>query len=524
MTLNAAQTDFFNAVVSLNFNKILLTGEAGCGKTYVLTQALAELFRQGHNVLLCAPTHLARVNLQAKMPEDVRHLMPTSTVASLLSRFGFNTGDGSTGFSKPKADRLANWTVIAIDEVSMLGKIEYDVLKSSSTKIIFTGDFAQLPTILQRKSEMQEDTDLEFFHLDEQMRQHGVIHKVAEANREGVFFPTESEADDTGSVTVHSTNSAMIERMIADILADERKFDGHDQYRFITQTNKSVHEVGAFVRDIVVAAEHSQEAAKCPFVAGELLLSYETTPACYNGEVVKIVEVVEDENTMSTNRFPWKSYRVLIEGSRGECAVQTVDPKQYALVEEMLEDLQDKLKYAQKQRAFDQVKSYLSEIEHIKTYWTKLLYPFAITCHKSQGMTIENVYVDTQSFSKASNKRALLYVGLSRASKSLHTVKVDLPRWQIVREINTNYKAAKVAYEAMFNEPAHKVRTRTGLPAQTPEQKLMLTEYMEALIADKAQGEDELVGVEPAPKAKVIKFAKAQAFAFAEPTLETVPF
>lgn len=521
MTLNAAQQNFFNTVVSLNFNKILLTGEAGCGKTYVLTQALAELFRQGVKVLLCAPTHLARVNLQSKMPEDVRPYMPTATVASLLSRHGFNTGDGGTAFTRPKADRVGEWQVIAIDEVSMLGKMDYEVLKETGAKIIFTGDFAQLPTVMQRKSMMQDDPTLKQFHLDEQMRQHGVIHQVAEANREAVYFPEESMSDDTGSVTVHKTNHDMIERMINDIIADSRGVDAHAEYRFITQTNKSVHEVGAFVRGMVIEHELGQGASRKAFVKGELLLAYETTPACYNGEVVKILDVTQDPNDLSTSRFPWDSYRLLIEGNRGECYIQAIDPKQYHLAEAMIEDLQDKLKYAQKLRAFDQVKSYAAEIEHIKFYWTKALYPFAITCHKSQGMTIENVYVDTNSFAKASNKRALLYVGLSRASKSLHTVEVEKPRWKVVREINDRYRDAKNRYEAMFAEPAHKVRVRTGLPARTPEQKLTLTEYMEALIAD---GEQAQASGESTISQRVTPEILAQVFTAPQPTLEPIEF
>ncbi len=230
--------------------------------------------------------------------------------------------------------------------------------------------------------------------------------------------------------------------------------------------------------------------------------------------------MVEDPNNMSTQRFPWTSYRLLIEGNRGECYVQAIDPKQYHLVDEMIEDLQEKLKYAQKQRAFDQVKSYAAEIEHIKFYWTKLLYPFAITCHKSQGMTIESVYVDTNSFAKASNKRALLYVGLSRASKALHTVQVEKPRWKIVREINDRYRAAKERYEVLFNEPAYKVRVRTGLPAKTPEQKLTLAEYMEALIAD---GEQAAEAGETTISQIITPAILATAFA-AEPTLEPIAF
>ena len=153
----------------------------------------------------------------------------------------------------------------------------------------------------------------------------------------------------------------------------------------------------------------------------------------------------------------------------------------------MLFRSQELLKEANKRKAFDAAKGYFDEIKHVSNYWTKMFYTFAMTVHKSQGQTIEHTYVDTQSFAKASNKRALLYVGLSRASVSLHTVRVEEPKWKVVREINDRYRAAKVAYEAMFGEPAHKVRVRTGLPARTPEQKLVLAEYMEALIADAEQ-------------------------------------
>ena len=112
----------------------------------------------------------------------------------------------------------------------------------------------------------------------------------------------------------------------------------------------------------------------------------------------------------------------------------------------------------------------------------------------------------------------------SRASVARHTVKVEPPKWQVVRTINTNYKAAKTAYEAMFGEPAYKVRVRTGLPAQTPAQKLTITEYMEALIADgeqaKAEGKTTI-------SQRVTPEILAQAFIVEggnQPTLEEIAF
>ena len=514
--LNDEQLEVYTKIVSCDFDKLLLMGEAGAGKTYVLTQALAQLHRMEKRVLLCAPTHLARITLLNKMPEDVRPYVETKTVASLLGRFGFNTGDGGVGFSKPKADRLTGYNVIALDECSMIGKGEYDVLIESGVKIIFTGDFKQLPAIMQKGSGMMDDPRVEKFNLVEQMRAPGVIHEAAQRNRGEVYFPAESVSDDHSNVTVHDSKSDMLQRMIGDIVSDARGPAAHPNYRFITHKNSTMYETGTFIRDMVIAHEIGD--AGPSITVGEYLLNYETCPAAYNGEVIKVTQVVRDGG--ASHSTLWDSYKVEVEGSRGKCFVNVIDPRKLHIADEYIAQRQELLKEANKHKAFDAAKGYLAEIQHISTYWTKAFYPFAMTTHKSQGQTIEHTYVDTESFAKASNKRALLYVGLSRASVALHTVKVAPPQWKVIRTINDRYKAVKTAYEAMFGEPAYKVRVRTGLPAQTPEQKLVLTEYMEALIADgeqaKAEGKSSIAQI-------VTPEILAAAF-IAQPTLEEIAF
>ena len=98
------------------------------------------------------------------------------------------------------------------------------------------------------------------------------------------------------------------------------------------------------------------------------------------------------------------------------------------------------------------------------------------------GLTIENVYVNTLSFAKASNKRALLYVGLSRASKMLHTVVVPKPRWKVIREINEAYREAKAEYEAWCKVPNWKFRKSYGLSARTPEDKKLCASMLRSAI------------------------------------------
>ena len=82
MELSTQQQAFYNKITSLDFDKILLTGEGGTGKTYVLVKALEALIDAGLNVLVCAPTHMARMNLLDKFSYEIRPRVQNKTVAS----------------------------------------------------------------------------------------------------------------------------------------------------------------------------------------------------------------------------------------------------------------------------------------------------------------------------------------------------------------------------------------------------------------------------------------------------------
>jgi ATP-dependent exoDNAse (exonuclease V) alpha subunit len=492
MSLNTEQQALYDKIVCQNFSKLLLLGDAGTGKTYTLCKAISALVRNGNmNLILCAPTHLARLNILSKLDNDIQHLVETSTVASLLLKFGVDREDGTTQFTQGKIDKVNKYSLIALDECSMISEQDYMLFMTSKAKIVFTGDMAQLPPVMARSAEgkMNSHTNtgnLEVFRLVKQMRQQGVIHQAAERNRKSAWFPDSSETGEGGeSITVHRSENEMVEKMISNILSDKRGYLATYDHRYIAFRNDQVREKGKKIRDRVLEKYFGFDASSIPFICNEIIMMRENKGSIgFNGELVEIVNVRKDSRS---NNYPWQSYELTVKGSIGTGLIRTVPPCQYKIMDEYIERLQGKLRGYQIEKRFEDANLVLTEIKRIKGMWTSTQYPYAITTHKSQGSTIENVYLNTLSFVKASNKRALLYVGISRAKDNLHVVKVPdslkVNGAKVVRE----YRQAKEEYERVFRKPFTDVVRNLGVPANTLEGKQIVTGYLQALVDDAGQ-------------------------------------
>jgi ATP-dependent exoDNAse (exonuclease V) alpha subunit len=487
--LNAEQQNFSDMILGGAWSRVLLTGEGGAGKTFALCSVISELARQGKKVLASAPTHLAKNGLAEKMDEDVRHLIEARTVASLLKQIGFKTDLGGTAFGNPDPSGIAEYDVVVIDEVSMVGKAAFSALMEGQAKIIFTGDFAQLPPVLQESPDWELEISsgaIHHVHFVQQMRAQGPIHQLAQMCREEAVFPTEDHITEQSSVIVHADRHELLDDMLEKLCADERGLAGMGDYRFLTHTNRDVLLTSSFIRDMAISFFLGEAESANPFCVGESLLAYATSAAAYNGEVVKI-ESVQPDIYHDAEQYPWASWMITITGSRGTDTVRTIPPREMPKRDQLVENYREMLKEAYKRKDSDAIEMYLERITHLSEHWVKFGYVNAMTTHKSQGQSIPFVYLDTLAIDKASGKKKLLYVGVSRASRELHTILVPPRVWKVVRGINDEFKAAKEQYEEVFGEPHWKFKLRmieAGAidGAQTPPQKAALTAlYLDAI-------------------------------------------
>lgn len=488
--MNPEQQLLSEKIVSQDFNKLLILGEAGTGKTYTLCKSLSEVVRGGYNnLVLCAPTHLAKLNILEKIDEDVRHLVETSTVASLLLKFGIDKEDGSTQFTSGKVDKVNKYGMIVLDECSMISEQDYMLLMTSKAKVIFTGDFKQLPPVMAKSAETKMGThqgtgNLEVFHLTRQMRQQGVIHKAAEKNRTRAWFPTRSEVGSAGeSITVHPDRSSLVESMIGALLKDSRGYEATHHHRYIAYKNETVRQIGKTVRDRVLDNYFGFNAESVPFICHELLMMRENKPSIgYNGELVEVLSV-----TREPSQHPWRSYSMRVKGSLGSGLIRTIPPCDQPLLAEYIAGLQTRLRQFQIAGDAESAAKVLKQIKKTKAHWTTTQYPYAVTTHKSQGSTLECVYLDTLSFVRAPNKRALLYVGISRASRQLHTVAVPENQVRTGSEINADYRQARAAYEAATGKSYRGIIRSIGFMTGSPEGKALAAGYLWAVVEDLKQ-------------------------------------
>lgn len=128
---------------------IFLTGKAGTGKTYQINRFVEKMQAEGKVVLVSAPTGTAAVNAGGE------------TAHSL---FGIPIPCYGVSISKvppAKIKTLAMADVVIIDEVSMMRNDAFsfamrvlkkaEKLKGSKIRVILTGDFSQLPPVVQKK-------------------------------------------------------------------------------------------------------------------------------------------------------------------------------------------------------------------------------------------------------------------------------------------------------------------------------------------------------------------------------------
>lgn len=389
--------------------------------TYI-TKSLINYY-SGKKILCLAPTHQAKYQMIEAIGKEER--IRYQTIASFLgTKASFDLATGKKVFiegTKAVKKEVNMEDVILVDESSMLTseQIKKIVSLSRDKLVIFLGDFCQLPPVKEDTTE-EEFSRMITYTLTEQMRNAGDILELCNKLRNNIVYPT----TETNDIIINSTKSEMMAHMLDSLDVDPSPF----KTCYLAYTNKAVNNT----RNLIHRCMYGND----DFNIGQYIRIEEPVgsgiDALTNGEMCQITKITQASDVVFEIDFDVFKLEVVSCTTKLVHNITCFRYKDQDKIQELLRDF-----YDEAGKAF---KKYMkTKTQTDKTYWEDIIQlikksyeftligsPYASTVHKSQGRSIDNVFLDTVDISKygRDNTRALLYVGCSRTRHHLETIKI----------------------------------------------------------------------------------------------------
>jgi len=432
--------------IMLSGESVLLTGPAGAGKTYVLNQFIRHAKSEGKHVSVTATTGLAATHLGG----TTIHSWSGIGVSDFLPQ-GF-----AEHIAKGRREIIEKTDVLIIDEISMLHDYRLDMVDEAcrlvrrkdepfgGIQIIMSGDFFQLPPINRGEgrsggfvvsSQVWQELDPTICYLEEQHRQDDeVLLDILNALRGGAIRRHHAEKllsrvdeqppEDLILTELHTVNldvDALNETKLEQLSGDEL---------FYTQTTTGAANYVENLQRSVLAPEVLR------LKKGALVMAVKNAPdrKYANGSIGTVVDFEP------ATEYP------IVEFRNGKTI--TMMPDTWEL------------------RDGDKKRASITQIP-LRLAW-------AITVHKSQGMTLDAARIDLRkafvegmgyvALSRVKNLDNLYLTGINRMALSVSSDAQDIDGLLRTRAAQDVKKFAHLKEKAQIRKdaPPKKVTANTG--------------------------------------------------------------
>ena len=419
-TMNDEQQQVSRAIQAMRGgDRLVVSGRAGSGKTFAIANSV-----EGRRALFLAPTHPACAVLQQELT-GTRHI-----VATIHSAIGWrqirddnaNKVDTYRPASDPKNHSLdvletsREWfpgvDILVVDEFSMVGSFLFyaveDYAKEFNLPVVYSGDPYQLPPVGDREVIMDQGFKKITMEASIRFTKESSIYKLGEALRHSIDTkPNEDLKRIRGKGDVHVLGGHHWMDQLT------QGYGNGDSLLAVAYDNDTLHQLRGKLRKT-----NSNDLTQ-----GDIVTSKKTDEMFRNGDqltvksISKCVHSLDDVAACISS-----SGTVSVSGF----SIAFTETQEIAF---MLNDMEASKGLAKKVRAQlserkinrEQAVRILDWIDSPQEFELSAL----TTIHKSQGRSVDTVYVDTATFlmrpdqlSPVHHKR-LLYTAITRARKNV---------------------------------------------------------------------------------------------------------
>ncbi len=390
-------------------NNVFLTGGAGVGKSFLLRALIAQYELEGKKIAKLASTGMAAALITGQTLHSFFNLGICSHSFELERA-------GKINIDKKLSKLLQQIDVIIIDEISMVSSGVMDMIRlrllqsESKARLLVSGDFLQLPPVIRESErrhfmmnnpgipvnrvygfafeseawqrfnfvvhnliEVKRSSDERFIHILDKIR-HGIKDEEVIAYIHSLIRPMPREMQNN---TLLFGKNASVERHNA------KELHALEGELFHFETDVQMYEKGVRENEVERFLNDSRLPKILSLKVGAPVLFMRNSWNYFNGEKGVVVRINEEEGFIHVMKDNGKLVRVEKERfSKKQWKEETIEGKKQEI-----------------------------EVSRFDLFQYPLTLAYAITIHKSQGMSLLDLVIDLDEIFAPSQ----FYVALSRA-------------------------------------------------------------------------------------------------------------
>lgn len=446
--------DWIDSPYDEKINKRALVGPAGTGKTYLVQSILKNCKIPYNKIGIGSSTHKACRVLKDSLGEDIR-----VSIKTIHSDMGFRIDFDLDKFDPtnipfdPKGQcKISNYNLYLVDEASMLNRGLCSYLekkcKEYKVKLLYIGDASQLAPARETYSPafraIVTDSLTQVVRQDDNnplkdllnILRNDITNKTWNFIKYMATHRVDITDDNTQGFMV--CNDSQFRELIQEYYHNEELLNNVDHVKLVAYTNDVVSGWNKVIRNAIV-----EDSEKSVVTKNDLFISYSTLVDDYNESIIVNSEdyIVNDIVNYVHPQYGLKGFLVKLQAIHGGNITtplficdhtDKVNLSKYVNYTQTLIDNAKRASTslrASKWKEYFKFKSDVLILVNIKSKNNLIKqrdidYGFALTSHKSQGSTFNNVFVDMDDmiftssgnvYPDADDIRRRIYVALSRA-------------------------------------------------------------------------------------------------------------